>query len=170
MGRTFCFSYPKLPPSDNRIRDIGYVYVKGKRKAVIRYTTEAENYKKEVVRHINDDLFFEVQRFSREHRPWMVYTLTAVFVFPAEDLLTAGWLKEQAKSPYKRNDTMNRRKLLQDALAEALGIDDTLFWEDSEMKLVGGDNDPPAVHLVLEEVSPTRYGIPPEFLREHHGR
>jgi hypothetical protein len=162
-------THDELPPSDNHIRDIGYRHVGGKRRALIIYTKEAENYKKGVVRHINDAHFFDVQTFVRDHKPWSTYLLSFVFVFPRDELLTAGWLKGQAKYPYKRVDTTNRRKLLEDALSEAIGIDDSLFWEGSGVKLVGGDSDPPAVHMILEEVDPERYGIPSHYLRGYGG-
>jgi len=167
--RVLRISYEELPPSDNHIRDIGWRFFGGKKRAVIIYTKEAENYKKGVIRHINDEHFFEVQSFVKGHKPWSTYLLSFIFVFPAEDILTVGWLKGQAKSPYKRVDTTNRRKLLEDALSEAIGIDDSLFWEGSGVKLVGGDNDPPGVHMILEEVDPERYGIPPHYLRGSGG-
>ncbi len=167
--RTLSISHFELPPSDNHIRDIGYRFINGKRRACIVYTKEADNFKKSVVRRINDAYFFEVQEFARAHRPWMTYKLTTVFVFAPEDILTAGWLKGTAKSPYKRVDTKNRSKLLDDALSEAIGIDDSLFFEGPVIKLVGGDDDPPAVHLVLTEEDPTAYGVPTHYLRGPHG-
>jgi hypothetical protein len=169
MTRCLSISYGVLPPSDNHIRDVGYTQYGGKRHAMIRYTTEALNYKKLVVRHINDAYFIEVQKFVREHKPWTVYELSFIFVFPSDELLTAGWLKGTTKSPYKRVDTTNRRKLLEDALAEAIGIDDSLFWEGHGVKLVGGDSAIPEVHMILEEADPERYGVPTPYLRDLRG-
>jgi hypothetical protein len=169
LSRYLALSYDVLPPSDNHIRDVGYRFFGGKRRALIIYTKEAENYKKLVIRHLNDHYFIEIQEFVRGHKPWMTYELSFVFIFPSEELLTAGWLKGTAKSPYKKVDTTNRRKLLEDAFSEAIGIDDSLFWEGRGAKLVGGDNDTPAVHMILEEVDPERYGIPPIYLRGSHG-
>ncbi len=163
--RCLIISYDVLPPSDNAIRDIGYVHAGGKRHAVIRYTKEAVDYKKLVMRHINDKHFVEVQRFVKEHKPWMIYALSFFFVFPAEELLAAGWLKGTTKSAYKRVDVTNRRKLLEDGLSEAIGIDDSLFWEGHGAKMVSTTG-APEVHMILEEMDPLRYGIPTTYLRD----
>lgn len=174
-SRALRIEYDALPPSDNHIRDIQYRFIQGKRRAVIGYTPEAENYKKGLIRHINDAYFFEVQLFARGHRPEALYMLQANLSFPLEDILTAGWLQEtrsgekKAKSPYKRLDVMNRRKLLEDALSEAIGIDDSLFWDGEAVKLVGREG-VPAVTLMLEEVDPRIFGVPDAYLRGAHAR
>lgn len=168
--RSLRIEYGMPPPSDNHIRDIGYVRTGGKLRAIIRYTKEALDYKKGLHRCINDHYFHEVQRFAREHRPYMIYRFDMVLALPPEDLLAASWLlpgKKQAKSPYKKTDILNRHKLLEDVLSEATGIDDSLFWEASGVKLVGGDK-LPAVTLLLEEVDSLRYGIPQEFVRRSY--
>ena len=163
--RYLAISYGVLPPSDNAIRDVGYVHAGGKRRAVIRYTKEAVDYKKLVMRYINDNHFVDVQKFVRGHKPWMIYTLSFFFVFPEEELLAAGWLKGVTKNAYKRVDVTNRRKLLEDGLSEAIGIDDSLFWEGHGVKIVSTTG-VPEVHMILEEADPSRFGIPPSYLRD----
>lgn len=174
MSRSLRVSYGVLPPSDNHIRDIQYRFIAGKRKAIIGYTREAEDFKKGLLRHINEAYFFEVQKFARAHTPCAAYLLSTALHFPPGELLNSGWLKvrrngeREAKNPYKRLDTMNRRKLLEDCLAEALGIDDSLFWEGDNVKLVSVAGSP-LVELTLEEVDPRRYGVPEEYLRGADG-
>lgn len=175
VSRTLRVSYDVLPPSDNHIREVQYCIVQGKRRATIGYTGDAISYKKTLVRHINDVYFVDVQRFARAHKPTDLYLLTVVLHFPPEDILSAGWLvtnrrgERKAKNPYKRLDVMNRRKLLEDCLSEAIGIDDSLFWEGDNVKLVSQDGGA-RVDMLLEEVDPTGYGVPAEYVRGAHGR
>jgi len=174
VRRVLRVSYGVLPPSDNHIRDIQYRFIRGKRMSVIGYTKEAEDFKKGLLGHINQEYFFDVQRFARAHEPWMTYLLSLSLYFPPAELLNSGWLKvrrngeRDAKNPYKRLDTMNRRKLLEDCLSEALGIDDSLFWEGDNVKLVDAET-APLVVMTLEETDPRRYGVPEEYLRGADG-
>jgi len=180
MGRCLHVVYEILPPSDNHIRSVQYRMVRGKRKAVIGYTKEAEDYKNAFVQTIGDDFFDAIQEFAAGHKPWMVYRLEILLCFPPTQLLNKGWLEKwasdsrpgtkiphkkgerKAKTPYKGLDTLNRRKLLEDGLSEAIAIDDSLFWESGGVKLVLSDCDP-RVELILEEIPPALYGIPPEY-------
>lgn len=166
MARILRISFDELPPSDNHIRDIKYIFAGGKRRAVIGYTKQAEDYKKNLCRHINDHYFLEVQKFARAHTPERVYLLSGILCFPAGELLTQGWLKVRngqraAKSPYMKLDTTNRRKLIEDCISESIGIDDSLFWEAHLVKMVGST---PRLELVLEEMDPRDYGVPEAYL------
>lgn len=173
-ARVLRVEYDQMPPSDNHIREIGFVFMGGKRRTIIKYTKEATNYKKDLVRHINDAYFFEVQRFAKDHHPTMVYTLQFNVYFPVEEILNKGWLdvghdgERKAKSPYKRVDTLNRHKLVQDALAEAIGIDDSLFFEGDGVKLVVERG--ARIELILEERPPEMFGVPSAYLRGRSGR
>ena len=181
--RTLTVVYSALPPSDNEIRSVQYRYIAGKRKPVIGYTPKAENYKKEFTKAIgeDDDLFLDIQRFRAGHQPWMVYRLEIMLFFPAAQLLNKGWLEKwasdsrpgtkkphkkgerKAKSPYKRLDSLNRRKLLEDSLGEAIDVDDSLNWQAEITKLVSADGEPRVI-LVLEERDPADFGIPAAYL------
>lgn len=169
VQRVLRVTYDDIPPSDNAIREVGYRFVGGKRKAVITYTKEATNFKEALVRYIGSAYFAEVQAFVRGHRPTMVYQLSLVLSFPASQILNKGWLEvsrtgeKGAQSPYKRVDTMNRRKLVEDCLSEALGIDDSLFWEGSAVKLVNTE-DASRLDMILEEMDPLHYGVPEVYL------
>ena len=61
-----------------------------------------------------------------------------------------GWLEGKAKNRYKRVDVSNRVKLLEDALFEALGVDDCLVFKLTVEKI---DSDNEYVHINLQEVS-----------------
>ena len=45
-----------------------------------------------------------------------------------DTVVNKGWSTGKAKTRYKRVDTTNRQKLLEDAVSEALGIDDSQFF------------------------------------------
>lgn len=180
--RRLVVHYDRLPPSDNHIRNIQYRYIGGGRKAIIGYTQEAENYMKEFRTGVRSpELYIAIQRFVLGHKPQMTYRLEIHLFFPSNEILNASWLerwasdsrpgsKEQhvkgerkAKGPYKRVDSLNRRKLLEDCLSNLVQIDDSLNWTAEVTKFVSPD-DKPAVMLILEEQPPEIFGIPPEYL------
>ena len=61
-----------------------------------------------------------------------------------------GWSEGKAKNRYKRVDVSNRVKLLEDALFEALGVDDSLVFRLVVEKI---NSDDERVHVNLQEVS-----------------
>jgi len=61
-----------------------------------------------------------------------------------------GWSEGKAKNRYKRVDVSNRVKLLEDALFEALGVDDSLVFRLVVEKIDSYDE---YVHINLQEVS-----------------
>lgn len=67
-------------------------------------------------------------------KPNMPALVLARFYF--ESLLNKGWPKT-AKSRYKKLDATNRVKLLEDALAEVLGVDDSCTMAFIPVKLQG---------------------------------
>lgn len=185
--RKIVIEYDRLPPSDNRIREPKIITVAGKqkwgkpiRKTVIGYTDEANAYLAELRKHIDDEYFAETQQFLRDHDATSFYALSIHLGFPRWEILNKGWqLKHakdakptaqakhkagsrKAKSPVKKVDGPNRHKLLQDALAAALSIDDSYTWDLTITKYVSEE---PSVTLRLEEVDPIAYGVDYDFLR-----
>ena len=181
MSRQLIIEYPTLPPSDNHIRVVQYRFFGKKRKAIVGYSKDAENFLRYFRNWVSadDDLFLEIQRFTSGHKLGMVYRLEILLFFAPEQLLNKTWLERwssdskpgtktphkkgerKAKSPYKRLDSLNRRKLLEDCLAEALGIDDSLNWQGEVTKLVAVHE--PKVVLILEETKAESFGIPEEY-------
>lgn len=159
-------TYPVLPPSENHIRQIRWMRKSGQKpKAVgMTYTAEAEGYKREFREYVRTNCFVAVQKFRRDHRPFDVYVLKMLFHFAAEDLLNKGWLKRgkaRAKTPYKRMDVGNRRKLLEDCFSEAIDVDDSLNFGVEMYKFVSTE---PRVELVLEKEDPRSFGVPEAWL------
>lgn len=157
-ARALYLTCPHLPPSDNHIRI-------HRRQGGEAYSKEAEAYRTAFVAHMKQKYFMEIQKFVRAHLSTSAYRLTLFFIFPS--LVTKGWLetdrqgKRKAKSPYKMFDGGNRRKLIEDCLASALGIDDSLTFELTIIKRM--DPDDPRVEILLEEVDPCAYGVPHEY-------
>lgn len=184
--RSFSVEYPHLPPSDNHIYEPKIMTVgtgvRRRTKTHIGYTKEASRYKEGFVRWVDEHHFGDVQLFAAGHRPVSVYLVEILLLFPLADVLNKGWLQKytcdsspgaaqqnrkgerKAKSPYKRLDTLNRRKLLEDGLAEALGVDDSLSWEANVVKAITGGE--PRVVITLTEHTPLLFGIPPEYLED----
>lgn len=179
--RSIHLHYPKLPPSDNKIRIIKHSMrpKRGggfKRIQVIGYSDEAEQYKRLMAQELVSENMAKIMRFSAGHKPGMIYSIGLTFWFPPEKLLVAGWLQKwkrgakagqrKAKNPYKILDSPNRKKLVTDAVAEAVGIDDSLFWGDDGAKVVVANEDQVGVTIFLEEEDPRTYGIPEGYWPE----
>jgi hypothetical protein len=156
-NRSLRFFYPHLPPSENRIRVMRYA---GGRAKGMCYSKEAEDYRKVFLDIMRQEHGVAIQKFVQGHRDQSLYRLKIVFWFPEEELLNKGWPKKQAKTLYKKVDAGNRRKLLEDCLAEALGIDDSLFFSVHLEKRIGD----PLVGISLIEDEPRVFGVKSEWL------
>ena len=96
-----------------------------KRITVRRLSDEGHRYKKDVRAHVLRH-YPEALNFFKPNFP---YLLIISFCFDGwETLNNKSWLEEdpkkRAKTRYKRLDVSNRIKLFEDALAEAVGLDD----------------------------------------------
>lgn len=175
MTRSICLVYPILPPSENHIREVrwGKVHQPGRglvsKPLGMCYTAEADGYRKKLHEYARGNWFVDIQKFRRGHQPWSVYSATAVLHFPADQILNSGWLrgprggKRKAKTPYKKMDVGNRRKLLEDCIAELLDIDDSVSFRLELVKVVARDR--PKIEFLLEEENPVAFGIPEEYLK-----
>ena len=99
---------------------------KGPKRITVRRLSDAgKRYKAEVKKHIVKHHPEALNFFMPNHPYLLVIQLTFK---GRESLYNMSWLeldpKKQAKSRYKRLDASNRIKLCEDALAEAVGIDD----------------------------------------------
>lgn len=131
------------------------------------YTPDAERYKREFSEWVRVNHFVDVQKFRRQFEHGMVFSLRMVFFFPYDAILNKGWLKKgksRSKTPHKKMDVGNRRKLLEDCLSEAIDIDDSLYFELTLVKIASETEE--GVRLTLEPMHEDLYGIPEEY---HHG-
>jgi Holliday junction resolvase RusA-like endonuclease len=121
-------SLPFLPPTSNNI------YVTG-RKGVRFLSKEAKSFKADAIALIQTTCLSKITLLDRDslYRVWYgVY-------FQHDDVYNKTFgtgKKGAAETRYKRVDVENRIKLVADALATAIGIDDSQFWEGGHTKLV----------------------------------
>jgi len=113
MNLLMTIELPGVPPSQNH----AYAnHPHGGR----RLTEVARTFKAEVVNHVARVHVLELNRI----KPNVPYELCVTFFFLKDDLFNKGYPKK-TKNRYKRVDTLNRGKLLEDALADAFGLDDS---------------------------------------------
>jgi len=153
---------PFFPPSENNIRVIRWGRKGGKSRPLgMTWSTPAKKFQSAFRDFVTKTYPVEVQEFVRDHGTESIYALTVYLYLP---LVNKGWLKGTAKSLYKRVDAGNRRKLVEDCLSTALGIDDSLFFDVRLLKLSVEDGEEPWVELFLESKDPRDYGVPDNYL------
>jgi Holliday junction resolvase RusA-like endonuclease len=145
--------FNQLPPSENKIRIIRVM--KG-RPGGMAYTKEATNYKKDFKKHMLDVYAADIVKFAAGHSPCATYEVRIDLFFTKEQLVNSGW--PNTKTYYKKMDVGNRRKLLEDCIAEVLGIDDLYTFDLRLVKQVT-DQEGPYVKVTIEQRNHTDYGI-----------
>ena len=156
---------PELPPTAN------HIYITDWRRKMRFLSKEAEAFKKRAISLIQQERLADIGQLKEmmKSSPNTVFTVRFEHFFPDDDLLnkTFGAVdkrgvakKDSAATRYKRMDIMNRGKLVEDALAKATDIDDSLFFRVTHDKyscsLVGGV---PQIRIFLEPVDPRGFGL-----------
>lgn len=116
---------PNVPISHNAAYESITKKGKGQRRITVRRLSDAgKKYKNEVKAHIIKHYATALDFFV----PNQPYAVFVELVFQGRGkVYTESWLEEgakKAKNRYKKLDVSNRLKLFEDALAEAVGIDD----------------------------------------------
>ncbi len=143
---------PYLPPSSN------HIYVTGR--GGIRFlSSEAKTFKLRTVSYIQANCLAQISRLDRE----AIYRVWYAFFFPPDELINKTFgsgKKGSAQTRYKKMDVENRLKLIADALATAIGIDDCQFFEGGHAKLSSSlTSGVPQVHIFLTPQDPSRFGL-----------
>jgi Holliday junction resolvase RusA-like endonuclease len=129
-----------VPPTDNHAYST-HVVKKGRSLIPMRtLTTEGKAYKTTTTAAIVRQYGMLLAKVGKD----FPYTLGIILYLPT---LNKGW-PYSAKSRYKKLDALNRTKLLSDALADALGIDDSQFVQVSVAKV---HSEAEATHIYLQE-------------------
>lgn len=136
----FRLEVPSLPPSSNN----AYFNLPNGGRAL---TKEAKSYLLETKAHLAQNYRTELSQL----KPDVPYGLYVIFYFPA--LENSGWPKT-AKTRYKRLDATNRIKLLEDALKDVAGIDDSQNQAVFVQKRVGHERTELFIWRWGEEASP----------------
>jgi len=83
---------------------------------------------------INPSMLADAREFCGRLVSGEAFRIDCTFFFPRSSVLTK-------KNTVKKNDTSNRLKALHDKISEALGIDDSLFFDGSfEKKILNSDH------------------------------
>jgi len=143
---------PFLPPSSNKIYEP--VWVKGKPMGK-RLTGSGRRFKIRAMKVIQEGGRAALLNL-KEHIP---YELTlAVFLEKVEN---KGWGKGKAESRYAKIDVTNRIKLIEDAVADAVGVDDRHNFRVSLEKHCDPDN--PGIYVILTEIPEKEVGLTKEL-------
>lgn len=147
QGQQPFVSLPYFPPTAN------HIYVTSWKRKQRFLTKEASAFKTNAVAHIQANCLAAISSLNRE----ALYRVWYVFYFNRDEILTKTYgsgKKGAAESRYKRVDVQNRLKLVTDALATAIGIDDSQFWEEGLTKLVCPANRTPWVDIFVTPLPP----------------
>jgi hypothetical protein len=150
---------PELPPTAN------HIYVTDWRRKMRFLTKEAEAFKKRAISLIQQERLADIGHLKEmmKKNPKLVFLIRFEHFFPDDDILNKTFglgKKDSAATRYKKMDIMNRGKLVEDALAKATDIDDSLFFRVTHDKyscsLVGGV---PQIRIFLEPADPGGFGL-----------
>jgi len=150
---------PELPPTAN------HIYVTDWRRKMRFLTKEAEAFKKRAISLIQQERLADIGQIKEmlTKNSGIVFIVRFEHFFSNDDLLNKTFglgKKDSAANRYKKMDIMNRGKLVEDALAKATGIDDSLFFRVTHDKyscsLVGGV---PQIRIFLEPADPRGFGL-----------
>ena len=143
--------FDQLPPSENKIRIIRVI--RG-RPAGMAYTKVATNYKKDFKKHMLKEYSAQLVNFAKDHKYDSVYKVHIELFFTKDQLVNKGWPK--TKTYFKKMDVGNRRKLLEDCIAETLGIDD-MYTFDLRMTKIASSC--PRVFVTIDREDKKEYGL-----------
>lgn len=124
---------PSVPLSVNHL----YVRTRGGGRAL---SAAGKKYKNETKMHLIK-YYQSALMQVKPNVPWMFATH---MVFRDEGLLLNSGYPTSTPNRYKRFDTSNRVKVLEDAIAEATAVDDTHYWTVIARKAVGKED---ATHI-----------------------
>lgn len=126
-----------LPPSSNSIYVTDWI----QHRRIL--SEDAKKYKAYFKQNFHDHHILETAKFKRE----LPYKLSIIFIM---DVVNKGW-PGKAQHRFKQSDASNRVKILEDCLAEALGIDDSQFTDVLIHKVQATDNQPSMVYLQVSD-------------------
>ena len=117
---------PYLPPSLNH----AYITIKLPKGSKRTLTPEGRKFKKEATAHLSKEYGFLLKGYVPNH-PY-----TVLFRFTMPDLCNKTW-PEKAEARYKKADTTNRFKLVEDVLADVLAVDDSHYFTVAGKRVLG---------------------------------
>lgn len=125
-------------------------------------TTEATAFERRFVQAVHEHLP-RIQEFFADRTPESVYSVIYVYHFPHDAIVCKNFgtgKKGAAQNRYKKVDAENRTKLVSDALATALGVDDHLFFDIRVVKSSARKlNDEPQIWIFVQKADPAFFGV-----------
>lgn len=155
---------PFIPPTSN------HIYVRG-RNGKVFLSKEGAAFKTKMMSHVQQECLPQIGVLQQDlaQDPLALFTIWYVFYFPTEEILNMSFgaldakgrpAKGAAVTRYKRMDISNRVKLVADAFASAVGVDDSLHFTSGESKcvntMVGGVSQ---IHIFFEKADPRGFGL-----------
>lgn len=135
---------PGLPPTQNHAYATAYKKAGGKLIATRRLSEEARGFKLMVRTTISRECAGELAEITSND----MYELHITLRFPEEKLVNRTYPKKTS-TRYKKVDALNRAKILEDALADAFGIDDSHNFVVRIEKTVGAGDTRVALYKML---------------------
>lgn len=135
---------PFIPPTSNNI----YVTI-WKRKQVVK-SKEAVAFHSRFVSEVVPKYLPWLSRMSKS--PDTIYQVSTYFYLDQWDIFNKGWFQtpRKAQTRYKKMDTGNRLKLIHDCLSDALGVDDSHFFNLTAAKAPAQEYGvEPSVHIYV---------------------
>jgi Holliday junction resolvase RusA-like endonuclease len=130
----------RMPPSDNKL------YWPGKYGGLV-LTSEGHKYKRYVSAHVASIVARQMKR-AKDFRQNVPYEFYLIVYFSEVEL--KAWRNKGTGARYKKVDLGNRQKLIIDAMAEAVGVDDRHVFKEVLIKRCDPNN-PRMIALLREE-------------------
>ncbi len=145
---------PFIPPSSNLI------YTTIWKKRMIVKSKDATAFHNKFMSEVVPKYLPWISRMSNS--PEAVYQVATYLYLDQWDIYNKGWFQQprKAQTRYKKMDTGNRLKLIHDCLSDALGVDDSHFFNLTAAKLPAQEYGvEPQVHLYISALpTPTPIG------------
>ncbi len=141
---------PGLPPSSNKIYESSPRKIHGKWMHIQHLSTRARTYKRRAIQVIqrDGDALFDTPAENVPYRLELVVFL--------ERVVNKSYPKS-TKSKYKKIDLSNHAKLIEDAVATAIGLDDRHNFKVSMEKQC--DPEDPGILIILEPIPEEEVGL-----------
>jgi len=161
------YHYLQPPPSTNK----AYYNAPGGGR---RKTKLAERWQARFSGSMAQARLFSVKKLQDMAAVGAIIHLQITLFLLAEEVLNINWAvryvrgkkkgQRKAQSRYKKMDVSNRVKLVEDAVADLIGIDDRANFSVSSLKFIVGDKADRGVRVRITMDDPRAFGVPEEFV------
>jgi len=164
---TLVFHYPQPPPSTNKAYYNRPGGGRGKTKLAERWQARFSG-------AMAQARLFSVKHLQDSAAIGAIIHLQIYLFLEAKEVIVEGWTvryvrgpkkgQRKAKSRYKRMEVSNRIKLVEDAVASLIGIDDASNFSSSALKFVVDDPADRGVRVRITMDDPRAFGVPEAYV------